>query len=110
MVSTNAPGVGNQVSEIVPRQQWDLVELLVVGNEALYNNDCSSEEFATFISATKDQVAQTGYTGPVTTTDILASWQSNSSTLCSVIDVVAAKLQLLQQQHSHGPSRPLRGE
>ena len=46
--------VGKQVNNITTSKQWDLVEFLVVGNEALFNGYCSSEDLASYIISTKN--------------------------------------------------------
>ncbi len=85
-------GAQPQVSEIVAWGQWSLVEMIVVGNEALSNNYCTASALAGFISSSKWTFKNAGYTGPVTTTEPLNIWQEEGSQLCSAIDVTAANL------------------
>ena len=85
-------GAQPQVTDIISWAQWDLVSLVVVGNEALYNGHCDASSLATFISSSKKSFAAAGYTGPVTTTDILAAMQEHGPTLCPSIDVLAGNL------------------
>jgi exo-beta-1,3-glucanase (GH17 family) len=85
-----------QVSDIAnwgKSGNWDLISILVVGNEALFNNYCSASDLAGFISEAKSTWAAAGYYGPVTTTEPLDKLQAVGSQLCSVIDVVAANIQ-----------------
>jgi exo-beta-1,3-glucanase (GH17 family) len=90
--SSGISGAQPQVSDIVAWGQWDLVEMIIVGNEALFNNYLSVSDLAGFISSSKWAFANAGYTGPVTTTEPLDSWIQEGSSLCSSIDVVAANI------------------
>jgi len=90
--SSGISGAQPQVSEIVSWGQWDLVEMIIIGNEALFNQYLSVTDLAGFISSSKWAFANAGYTGPVTTTEPLNIWQSEGSSLCSAIDVVAANI------------------
>jgi len=90
--STGIEGAKQQVTDIVSWGWWELVELIVVGNEAAFNGYCSASDLAGFISSSKSQFQAAGYSGPVTTTEPLSEWQSSGSTFCEVVDVVAANL------------------
>lgn len=90
---TNAsPDVDDQISALKEWAQWDLVELLTVGNEALYDGYCTAQELVDLIDHVKSELSD--YTGPYTTTDIVSAWQeeSISSVVCDAIDVVAANV------------------
>ena len=89
---TGISGASEQVTDIVAWAQFDLVEMVVIGNEAVYNNYCSAEELSVFIASVKQQFSAAGYTGPCTTTEPLSIWQSDSGTLLESCDVVAANL------------------
>jgi exo-beta-1,3-glucanase (GH17 family) len=89
---TGISGAQGQVTDIVNWAQWDLVELLVVGNEAVFNGYCSASALAGFISSVKSTVGAAGYTGPLTTTEPLETWLSSGTTFCDVVDVTAANL------------------
>ncbi|EXJ69703.1 murein transglycosylase [Cladophialophora psammophila CBS 110553] len=92
--STGISGAQGQVHDIVAWAQWDIVELIVVGNEAVFNGYCSASELAGFISSSAAAFKGAGYTGAVTTTEPLSVWEdtSNASAFCSVVDVVGANL------------------
>ena len=92
--SSGISGAQGQVSDIVNWAQWDLVELIVVGNEAVFNGYVSASALADFISSSAKSFKNAGYTGAVTTTEPLSVWEdSNSaSAFCSVVDVVGANL------------------
>ena len=90
--STGISGAEGQVTDIVSWAQWDLVELVVVGNEAVFNGYCSASALAGFVSSTKGTLSGAGYTGPVSTTEPIETWLSSGSAFCGVVDVVAANL------------------
>lgn len=90
--STGINGAKEQVWDIIHWGQWDLVELIVVGNEATFNGYCSASELAAFIKESADFFKKNGYTGPTTTTEPLAEWTKDGAAFCDVIDVVAANL------------------
>jgi exo-beta-1,3-glucanase (GH17 family) len=85
------PTVSDQISTIKSWAQWDLVDLIVVANEAIFNGYCTAGELASLITQCKSEF--TGYTGPYTTSDTVAIWQeqSNCDTLCSVVDIVGGQ-------------------
>jgi exo-beta-1,3-glucanase (GH17 family) len=85
-----SPDVAEQISALKKWAEWDLVDLCVVANEALFNGFCTVSELAGLISHTKTELASVGYSGPFTTTDVVSAWIGNDvSAICSVIDVVA---------------------
>ncbi|KAK3906865.1 exo-beta-1,3-glucanase [Staphylotrichum tortipilum] len=86
----NNPDVTAQISALKAWGQWDLVDLCVVANEALFNGFCTVSELTSLIQRTKTELASVGYNGPFTTTDVVSAWTGNDvSSICSVIDVVA---------------------
>lgn len=87
-------GAAEQVSAILAWKQWDLVDVVVVGNEALHSSPprCSADQLAAFITATKYSLKALGYTGPVTTAEPLNVWQANSGALCGAVDVVGLNI------------------
>lgn len=94
--SSGISGAQEQVTEIAEWGQsgmWDIVILAVIGNEAIFNNYCTPEELAGFISSTKSTWQQSGYNGPCTTTEPLNILQEVAGSLCGVIDVVAANIE-----------------
>ncbi|KAH8675976.1 glycoside hydrolase superfamily [Xylariales sp. PMI_506] len=88
--ATSVP-VTQQVKAIKEWAQWDLVDLIAVGNEAMLNGYCTAQEIATLIGECKSEF--TGYTGPYTTTDTVNIWQDESvqDVLCDVVDIVGAQ-------------------
>lgn len=82
----------SQVTDITSWAQWDLVQLLIVGNEAVFNGWCSASALAGFIGSAKQACRSAGYTGPVGTTEPLSTWQESGTEFCSVVDVNSANL------------------
>jgi exo-beta-1,3-glucanase (GH17 family) len=71
---------------------YSLVEMALIGNEALFNGYVSAGELASFISDCKSTLKGAGYSGPVTTADTVASILANESELCGSIDALAANI------------------
>jgi exo-beta-1,3-glucanase (GH17 family) len=79
------------VEAIVAWAKWDLVELILVGNE-LMNQGANPSAYASYIAGAKAQFRSAGYTGPVSTADTVGAWQNGGDALCGVIDVVGAQI------------------
>lgn len=71
---------------------WGKVEMVVVGNEAVFNNYCTASELAEFIQEVKSSFKAAGYTGPCTTTEPLNIIQENADTICGACDVIGANI------------------
>ncbi|KAK0618572.1 glycoside hydrolase superfamily [Bombardia bombarda] len=85
-----SPDVGEQIAALKAWSRWDLVDLAVVGNEALFNHFCTVDELKNLILHVKSELGSVGYSGPFTTTDVVSAWQEfDVSAVCAVIDVVA---------------------
>jgi exo-beta-1,3-glucanase (GH17 family) len=85
-----SPDVAEQISAIKAWAQWDLVTLVVVGNEALFNGFCTVGQLTDLIHKCKSEFGSAGYTGPYTTTDVVSAWLTQDvSSICSAIDVIA---------------------
>lgn len=90
--SNGSPDVDTQISALKEWGQWDLVDLMAVGNEALYNGYCTAQELVNLIQHVRSEL--TDYTGPYTTTDIVSAWEQEDvrSIVCDAVDVVAANV------------------
>jgi exo-beta-1,3-glucanase (GH17 family) len=89
-------GAEPQVEQITSWGQsgnWDLVVLIVVGNEAISSGSCDGGSLAGFITSAKGAWSGAGYSGPVTTTEPVGTFLSNVGALCAVIDVVGVNIQ-----------------
>ncbi|KAF7867398.1 hypothetical protein EAF04_005481 [Stromatinia cepivora] len=89
---TGCSGAARQVTELIAWGQWSLVELIVVGNEAIFSGHATASELAGFISSSSASFKSAGYTGQITTTEPLNIWQEYTSILCSVVDITGANL------------------
>lgn len=72
--------------------RWESVELVVVGEEAVFNGHASAKDLATFIVRTRSTLQTAGYTGPLTTTEPLHVLYDSASTLCPSLDFVASNI------------------
>ncbi|KAK2758747.1 hypothetical protein FQN54_003437 [Arachnomyces sp. PD_36] len=86
------PKAQEQVNEITNWAQWDKVDLIVVGNEALFGGIVDAGTLASFISSSAQSFKSAGYSGLVTTTEPLNIWQEQGAALCSCVDVLGANL------------------
>lgn len=71
---------------------WSYVEMIVVGNEALFNEYCTPPALVDFITRAKSAFSGAGYTGPITTTEPISVLNEHAATLCPILDVVAANI------------------
>ncbi|MCJ1387450.1 hypothetical protein MMC18_000293 [Xylographa bjoerkii] len=87
-------GAQDQVSDITSDFEGDysMVEMVVVGNEAIFNNYCSGAELTSFILSVRSTLREAGYTGPVTTTEPMSTMRANAAELCDILDVVGANI------------------
>jgi len=90
--SSGTSGAESQVSQIVKWAQWDLVDLIVVGNEAILKGYCSAGQLAGFITTAASAFKAAGYSEHITTTEPLDNWQTYASILCPVVDKAGGNL------------------
>lgn len=91
--SSGASGAQDQVKAISNWAQWGMVELIVVGNEAITSGYIDAPALASFISSAKSAFKSAGYNGPVTTTEPINVWQKyGAQTLCGPVDIVGANI------------------
>lgn len=81
-----------QVTAITKWAQWDLVTLIVVGNESIQSGYVEVGALAGFITSAKQSFKSAGFTGDVTTSESINIWEQSGSSLCSAIDVVGANI------------------
>lgn len=81
-----------QVQALSKWAQWDLVTLVVVGNEAIQNGFVTVGELAGLITSAKKSFQQSGYNGDVTTSESINIWEEQGKSLCSAIDSVGANI------------------
>ena len=90
--SSDLSSAQEQVNEIVQWAKWSLLEMIVIGNESIMDNYVSASQLAGFIESSRSIFKGAGYTGVLTTTEPLDSWQANAATLCGVVDVVGCNI------------------
>lgn len=89
----SSPDVADQISALNSWAQWQIVDLMVVGNEALFNGFCTVSQLHDLIVHVKSEIASTGYTGLITTTDVVSAWiGSDVSAICEVVDFPSANV------------------
>ena len=83
-----------QVTDIITwtRGDWSSVEMIVVGNEAVFNEHCTAAALVDFITSAKSALVGAGYSGPITTTEPINILAEHAATLCPIVDVVAANI------------------
>jgi exo-beta-1,3-glucanase (GH17 family) len=89
--SYDTPEIKEQVDTLASWADWDMVDLFVVGNEAIMNSYCTAQELATLITTVK---SKTGYPGSFSTAETLNIWQRTdvSGALCDVVDFTGANI------------------
>ncbi|KAB5536408.1 glycoside hydrolase [Coniochaeta sp. 2T2.1] len=83
----NTPDIAEQVADTVAWGRWELVDMVLVGNEALFNGYCSPQQLANLIVAVKEKFGAAGYTGLYSTTDVTSAWIGQDvSAICNAVD------------------------
>lgn len=87
-----SPAVEEQIASYKEWARWDLVDLFAVANEAIHNGYCTATQLKDLINHVKSELP--GYTGPYTTTDVVATWEESDvqSEVCGVVDYVSANI------------------
>ncbi|KAJ5153793.1 Glycoside hydrolase superfamily [Penicillium coprophilum] len=86
-------GAQEQVDEISKWAEWDMVELIVVGNEAIQSGAADASTLASFIKSASESFKSAGYTGLITTTEPINVWQQHGAgALCDAVDIVGANI------------------
>jgi len=83
-----------QLRDIIKGSPKDSVAMIIVGNEALFNNYCTAGELASYIQYVKKELAKAGFPSDiaVTTTEPVGTWEEKGAALCDVIDVFAVQI------------------
>ncbi|CAF9940016.1 hypothetical protein IMSHALPRED_001715 [Imshaugia aleurites] len=101
-IDENSADTEIQISEITDwarsndnddNTNWDLIELIVVGNEAIFNSYASATALASLITNTRATLRLSGYPGPLTTSEPLSILSAYAHTLCPTLDLAAATIQ-----------------
>ncbi|KAK9364567.1 glycoside hydrolase superfamily [Lipomyces kononenkoae] len=76
-----------------PRNSWDVVDMVVVGNEAVFNGFVTAAELAAFLEQTRKTLRESGYVGPITTAETPTVIDKHHDVLCPAIDAVGVNVQ-----------------
>lgn len=92
--STGISAAEDQIQEIIEwaAGDWGCIEMIVVGNEAIFNQFASAKDLADFIGRAREAFKKAGYSGPVTTTEPLSVLRDNARLLCPILDIAAANI------------------
>ena len=92
---TGISGAQPQVQAIISWGKWELVSMIVIGNEAIFNGYCSASDLAAFITSSREAFQAAGCSKdiPVTTTEPLSTLQEYGSQMCSALDVMGANIE-----------------
>lgn len=90
--TASSPDIAEQIEAIAAWGQFDLVQLVVVGNEAIINGFCSASELAQLVLDVKETLTE--YTGPYTIAETTNVWLDSSvtSAICDVVDFTGANI------------------
>ncbi|QPH00443.1 hypothetical protein C2857_004043 [Epichloe festucae Fl1] len=89
----STPEIKEQVDKLAAWNNWDLVRLVVVGNEAIMNGFCSPQQLQTLVTTVKSR-CRGKYQGHYTISETLNIWQREDvkSAICGVVDVTGANI------------------
>ena len=92
--STGISAAEGQIQEIIEwaAGDWGCIEMIVVGNEAIFNQFAGAKDLAEFICRARAAFKKAGYSGPVTTTEPLSVLRDNADLLCHILDIAAANI------------------
>jgi exo-beta-1,3-glucanase (GH17 family) len=74
------------------KDQWDLVEMVVAGNEAMFYGYTSAEGLAAFVNDVRSKFRAAGYNGPVGTSEVPGTFIGHADILCPAIDYAGANI------------------
>ncbi|TQN74168.1 putative beta-glucosidase btgE [Colletotrichum shisoi] len=90
----NSADIKNQLDAIVNWKKWGMVELVVIGNECIFQGRCSASSLKQLIVSAKATISGAGYSGPFTTAETVGVWQQTDviSEICDAIDIVGGQI------------------
>ena len=71
---------------------WSIIELVVVGEETVFNDILSAASLAKLLKTTRARLRAEGYTGLVTTTEPIPTLYQHAKLLCPVLDILASNI------------------
>lgn len=94
----DASGIGANTDKQVEtltewgKDQWDLVEMVVAGNEAMFYGYTNAEGLAAFVNDVRSKFRAAGFNGPVGTSEVPGSFIDNAAVLCPAVDYAGANI------------------
>lgn len=74
------------------KDKWDLVEMVVAGNEAMFYGYTDAPGLANFVKDVRSKFRAAGYEGPVGTTEVPGTFTKYADTLCPAVDFAGANI------------------
>lgn len=83
-----------QLEEIKSKAPKDVIAMIIVGNEAIFNHYCTAEELASYIDYVRTELQGAGFPKDIaiTTTEPVDIWQQYGAPLCDHIDVFTVQV------------------
>lgn len=91
------PAAVPQVNEIKDwaasvEDAYSIVEMIVIGNDAIFNEYCTATELAAFINYARSVFEEDGYDGPITTAEPYEILSGSAAILCPEIDLLGSNI------------------
>lgn len=80
------------LEKIISWSRWELVELVVIGNESIFSG-LDAHEVASYIASAKDKLHAAGCTATITTAETVNIYESHGPTVCPVLDAIGVNIQ-----------------
>lgn len=89
-----SPYADEQLQTIIKNAPKDIIAMMIVGNEFLFNGYGTPEDLAAYIDHVRTTMIAAGFPSDIafTTTDTVAAWEQHGAALCSHIDVFAVQI------------------
>jgi exo-beta-1,3-glucanase (GH17 family) len=82
----------DQLTALKAWNGWDMVQAVIVGNEAVFNGYVTAAELAAYIKTVKSELSSL-YSGDISTSETVGIIQQNADVLCDVMDFVGVNIQ-----------------
>ncbi|PGH12243.1 hypothetical protein AJ79_04423 [Helicocarpus griseus UAMH5409] len=82
----------SQVQDIVSWGKFDMVDLIVVGNEAIHQGSADAPTLVGLMDYARGAFKAAGYNGPITTTEPMNVWLQHGKQFCNSVDVIGANI------------------
>jgi len=84
----------DQLDDIKSNAPKDGVAMVIVGNECMFNNNCSPSELASYIDHVRETLQGAGFPKDIaiTTTEPVGTWEEKGAALCDHIDIFTVQV------------------